>query len=348
MLSVDIEKTLGDFHLNVSIEAEAGVTGILGASGCGKSMTLRCIAGIDTPDMGRIVFNGETLFDSAKRINLPPQRRRVGYLFQNYALFPNMTVEKNILCGLYHEKDAQKRKRAIGEAAELLRLGGLLQHKPIQLSGGQQQRAALARIIVNKPLLLMLDEPFSALDTHFRELLQIEMKALLEQYSGSVLMVTHCREEAYRLCSHIAVMSAGRILVNKPAKTLFADPESVTAAEISGCKNIAAAVKTGEYEVEAPGWGVRLATAAPVRDELCAVGLHGHYFDPNAAHNRFPVRIYDSMEEPFEWVIRFKYENQREDAPALWWRLSKDRKPQNMPEILGISPSNIQLLYPEK
>ncbi len=319
----------------------------MGASGCGKSMTLRCIAGIDTPDKGRVVLDGETLFDSEKKINLPPQRRKVGYLFQSYALFPNMTVEKNILCGLYHEKDMRKKKRGLDEVAELLRLDGLLQHKPSQLSGGQQQRAALARILVNKPRLLMLDEPFSALDTHLRELLQIEMKALLGQYGGPVLMVTHSREEAYRLCSRIAVMNAGRILILKPTKALFADPESVIAAEISGCKNIAAAVRTGEYEVAVPDWGVSLTTAKPVRDDICAVGLRGHYFNPNAAQNRFPVKIFDETEEPFEWIIRFKYENQREDA-VLWWRLAKDRKPQIMPEALGISPANIQLLYLEK
>ena len=104
-LFVDIEKDLGSFHLKVSLETDGGITGLLGASGCGKSMTLRCIAGVETPDRGRIVLDGRTLFDSEQRINLPPQQRGVGYLFQSYALFPTMTVRQNLLAGLHREKD---------------------------------------------------------------------------------------------------------------------------------------------------------------------------------------------------------------------------------------------------
>ena len=168
-LVVDIRKSLGDFRLDVSFTAEDGVMGILGPSGCGKSMTLRCIAGVEKPDEGRIELDGVTLFDSARGINLRPQRRRVGYLFQNYALFPNMTVRQNILCGLRHEKDRAKREQLMSEYIELMQLGGLEGHYPSQLSGGQQQRVALVRILVNRPRLLMLDEPFSALDSHLRE-----------------------------------------------------------------------------------------------------------------------------------------------------------------------------------
>ncbi|MCL1814955.1 MAG: ATP-binding cassette domain-containing protein, partial [Treponema sp.] len=302
MLSVDIQKKLGAFQLDVAFNAGDGVTGILGASGSGKSMTLRCIAGIDRPDRGRIVLDGEILFDSEQGINLPPQRRRVGYLFQNYALFPNMTVEKNILCGLYHEKDSTKRRRALDDVIQLLKLDALKKHRPAQLSGGEQQRTALARILVNRPSLLMLDEPFSALDSHLRDHLRIQMKKLLQQYSGSTLMVTHNRDEAYDLCGHIALMDTGAVLSVKPAKELFADPGSIAGAAITGCKNITAAQKIGEYEVTVPAWGVRLATALPVRDTLCAVGIRAHYFDPQTGHNRFPVRFTDETEGAFGFV----------------------------------------------
>ena len=164
-LTVDIEKTLGNFHLRVAFEASQGVTALLGASGCGKSMTLRCIAGICRPDWGRIVLDGVTLFDSKKRIDLPPQKRRVGYLFQQYALFPNMTVRQNIAAGV------RDRKAALHVADDMIRkmrLDGLENRRPQALSGGQQQRVALARILVNQPEVLLLDEPFSALDTHLR------------------------------------------------------------------------------------------------------------------------------------------------------------------------------------
>ena len=215
MLSVNIKKKLGAFKLNAAFNAQDGITGILGPSGCGKSMTLRCIAGIEKPDEGHIELDGITLFDSEKGINLTPQKRKVGYLFQSYALFPNMTVEKNILCGLYHEMDKAKRGDELNRVIQLLKLECLEKLKPAQLSGGQQQRAALARILVNKPRLLMLDEPFSALDSNLRAHLRIEMKKLLEEYGGKVLLVTHDHDEANYLCTSLAVMEAGTLLKNE-------------------------------------------------------------------------------------------------------------------------------------
>ena len=226
MLSVNIQKSLGDFHLDVSFESGAGVTGILGASGCGKSMTLRCIAGIEKPDEGYIIFNDTILFDSKKRINVPPQKRKVGYLFQHYALFPNMSVKKNILCGLHGEKNTARRHKECDNVLQLLQLEGLENHRPSQLSGGQAQRTALARILVNRPRLLMLDEPFSAIDSHLRQQLQSEMKLLLEQYGGMALLVTHSRDEADYLCDCIAHMESGRILTLEPITNAPAAPAS--------------------------------------------------------------------------------------------------------------------------
>jgi molybdate transport system ATP-binding protein len=234
MLTVVIQKKLGAFSLSVSFNAAEGVTGILGASGCGKSMTLRCIAGIEKPDHGRITLDGAVLFDSEQGINLKPQERKVGYLFQNYALFPNMTVEKNILCGLYHEKDRAKRRQMLDDTIHLLKLEGLEKHMPSQLSGGQQQRVALARILVNKPRLLMLDEPFSALDSHLRGQLRIQMKKLLDHYGGQTLIVTHNSDEACDLCGRIALMDAGAILTLKPTKELFREKVTVTYERIEG------------------------------------------------------------------------------------------------------------------
>ena len=144
-LYVDIEKRLGGFHLRVRFQTENEATALLGASGCGKSMTLKCIAGIVTPDRGRIVLNDRILFDSDKKINLPPQQRKLGYLFQNYALFPNMTVEKNILCGI-RSRDKREKAAVLEDALRRFRLEGLEKRYPAQLSGGQQQRVALARI----------------------------------------------------------------------------------------------------------------------------------------------------------------------------------------------------------
>ena len=344
-LIVDIRKQLGTFHLDVNLEAENGVTCLLGASGCGKSYTLKCIAGIEKPDSGHIELDGTVLFDSETGINLPPQKRKVGYLFQNYALFPNMTVRQNILCGLHREKDRSEKERKLQEMLRTMQLDGLENHKPAQLSGGQQQRVALARILVNEPRLLMLDEPFSALDAHLRDALKIELRDMLQKFGREVLMVTHSREEAYNMSQRIAVMDRGKLLTVKDTKALFADPESVPGAILTGCKNVVRAKKTGDHEVEVPDWGIRLQTAQEVRDGLTAIGIRAHYFNISTKQNRYPITYVEEMEEPFEVIMQFRYTGQKADTQPVWWRLAKGDRPQQFPEELGIAPVNILLLY---
>ena len=344
-LHVDIRKALGSFTLDVRFTAGNGITSLLGASGCGKSMTLKCIAGIEKPDEGRIELDGRVLFDSEAHINLPPQARRVGYLFQNYALFPNMTVRQNILCGLNREKDRVVREERLRDMLRMMQLEGLEERKPSQLSGGQQQRVALARILVNDPQILLLDEPFSALDSNLRDSLKVELRDLLKRFGREVLMVTHDRNEAYNMSREIAVMDGGRLLTVKPTKALFADPGSVQAAVLTGCKNIAKARRVDDHTVEVPDWGLRLETRQAVREELCAVGVRAHYFNPAAPQNRFPVRLVEEMEEPFETILQFRFASQKPDSPPVWWRLSKEKRPAQFPAELGIAPVNILLLY---
>ncbi len=344
-LTVNIEKTLGAFHLRADFETDGGILGLLGASGCGKSMTLKCIAGIETPDKGEIILNGVTLYSSEKHINLPPQRRQVGYLFQNYALFPNMTVRQNILCGLKHVKDKAEKEKRLETVMELMKISDLQNHKPYQLSGGQAQRTALARILVSDPQVLLLDEPFSALDTHLRLYLQMELKSLLKDFGHDVIMVTHSRDEAYHMCGRIAVVDNGHLLTVKPTKELFANPGSIRAAALTGCKNIAKAVKIGEHEVAVPEWGIHLTTAQPVKDNIVAVGIRAHYFNINAPKNRSDIVYESEMEEPFEWTVRFRFADQDADSEALWWRITKDKRPHDFPSAFGIAPENILLLY---
>ena len=256
-----------------------------------------------------------------------------------------MTVRQNILCGLCREKDRAEKERRLRDILRMMQLDGLEERKPAQLSGGQQQRVALARILVNDPQILLLDEPFSALDAHLRDSLKVEMRDLLENFGREVLMVTHDRNEAYNMSRDIAVMDKGRLLTVKPTKALFADPGSIPAAVLTGCKNIAAARRVDDYRVEVPEWGVRLETKERVRDGLCAVGIRAHYFNPNAVQNRFPVRFVEEMEEPFETILHFRWAGQAEDSPAVWWRLAKDKKPARLPPELGVAPANILLLY---
>ena len=321
-LSVHIKKKLGDFLLQIDLEHPEGVTGLLGASGCGKSITLKCIAGIVKPDEGQILLNGKVLFDSEKRINLRPQERGVGYLFQNYALFPNMTVEQNIRCGLCKEKNKNIKKEKAEEALALMELKDQRKLYPHQLSGGQQQRTALARMLVSEPELLLLDEPFSALDSYLREQLQTQVRGILERFGKDVLMVSHSRDEVYYLCNEVAVMSRGKILNKGKTKEIFANPGSRTAAV--------------------------LTARMPVEDDLCAVGLRAHYFNPKAKENLFPVVYSDEREDPFETRLLFRYAAQKKGTPDIWWRMPKDRRPAQMPQYLGIASSNVLLLYPEE
>ena len=212
---VDIEKDFGSFRLKAKFEAGNETLALLGASGCGKSMTLRCIAGIVTPDRGKIILDGVTLFDSEKKINLPPQKRHTGLMFQNYALFPNMTVLQNIKAGAKREKDSKIREDMIQSTLEQFDLKDFADRYPHQLSGGQQQRVALARILVSNPGILLLDEPFSALDSHLRFKLEQEVRRVIKQFGKTVLLVSHDRDEVYRMSDSIAIMDDGEIQIGR-------------------------------------------------------------------------------------------------------------------------------------
>ncbi|NLC72398.1 MAG: ATP-binding cassette domain-containing protein, partial [Ruminococcaceae bacterium] len=254
-LFVDIEKRLGNFRLQVKFEAGNEVLALLGASGSGKSMTLKCIAGIEKPDKGKITLDGRVLFDSENHINLSPQKRRVGYLFQQYALFPNMTVEENIAAGVRNKREAPETVR---EAISAMHLDGTEKRRPHQLSGGQQQRVALARILVNEPDVLLLDEPFSALDSHLRFQLEQELKSVIRQFGKTVLLVSHNRDEVFRLTDSIALMSEGKIETIGDKNYVFANPKTKNGAILTGCKNISAIEKLGDNRVFAKDWGIEL------------------------------------------------------------------------------------------
>ena len=299
-LQVDVRKSFGPtFALDVSFEVEAAdeTLALLGPSGCGKSMTLKCIAGIVTPDEGRIVLNGRVLFDSAAGVNLRPQERRVGYLFQNYALFPNMTVEQNIAVGVLG-KGKEERAQTVARQVAAFRLDGLQKKRPAQLSGGQQQRVALARIMASEPELLLLDEPFSALDGYLRWQLELELTDTLRAFPGGTVYVSHNRDEVYRMCDSVCVISQGRSEQKLSVPELFATPTSLPAALISGCKNVsrarvlgAAGGKKGDAAcgvaadavLACEEWGVELRTSLPVPADVAFVGLRAHYFTVEAA-----------------------------------------------------------------
>ena len=300
-LFVDMEKALGSFQLRMRFEVGEETMALLGASGSGKSLTLQCVAGIRRPDRGRIVLDGETLFDSEKEIDLPPQRRRVGYLFQDYALFPNMTVEKNIRCGLREKAD----EPMVEELMETMGLRTLRHKRPGQLSGGERQRVALARILVGRPRLLLLDEPFSALDSHLRFQMERETRQIIHRLGRTALLVSHDRDEVFRLAQQVAVVKEGSVLQQGTRHQVFQRPETVTAARLTGCKNLSQAVELEEGRIWAEDWGIplRLPRGAECPD-FVGIRLHDVMLGPG--ENTAECRVVEVVEDPFSVTVMLR------------------------------------------
>lgn len=277
-LSVSIRKRLAAFTLDVSFDVERAdrVMALLGPSGCGKSVTLKCIAGVMRPDEGRIVLNGRTLFDSEAGVDLPPQRRRVGYLFQDSALFPTMDVLHNVMAGVREGNRAARRERARREL-RAMRLDGAERLRTAQLSGGQRQRVAMARILASDPELILLDEPFSALDGYLRWQLELELADELRAFPGGAVLVTHDRDEVHRLAQDVCVIDRGQTEPLVPVHELFARPHTVAAALISGCKNVSRARVVGDRLLACDDWGVTLACADAPDARVTHVGIRAHY-----------------------------------------------------------------------
>lgn len=319
-LSVDIEKKLGNFHLRVQFETGNEVMSILGPSGCGKSMTLKCIAGIEKPDRGKIILDGVTLFDSEKKINLPPQKRKVGYLFQQYALFPNMSVEQNIACGV---RDKKREKELVTAMIQAMNLETMEKKKPNQLSGGQQQRVALARILANEPEVLLLDEPFSALDTYLRFQLEREVQEIMRRFGKTVVLVSHDRDEVFRLTDSIGIMHNGRMETIGDKKEVFKNPVTRNGAMLTGCKNISRAKMLDENHVYAKDWDLELYVPG-ISSNIKYVGIRLHDVKIGGeAENGIQCRVADVIENPFSYTIMLRPMG-RETKIPLGIQLSKN------------------------
>lgn len=345
-LYVNIEKRFPEFHLKTSFEAGNEVLSILGASGCGKSLTLKCIAGIETPDQGQIILDGRVLFDSKKRINVPTRDRKIGYLFQNYALFPHMTVRENIFCGL-----TSKDPSAADSWIDKFYLSGLEDHYPSQLSGGQQQRAALARMLASEPSLLMLDEPFSALDDYLKWQLEQELRRTIQDFPGTALFVSHNRDEVYRMSDRIAVMGNGCLKTIQCKKDLFHNPKSLEAALLTGCKNITHAEYIDDHTFFAIDWNIVLKSSIPVPKDIKYAGFRAHYFSavPDASlPNTMECTVTDVIEDTFSIIILFreKHNEKTGDWTGMRYELPKnDWKERPDQEILFLQFPKDRFLF---
>ena len=330
-LDVRVKKNLRDFVLDVEFCVRDEIFALLGASGSGKSMTLKCIAGIETPDEGRITLDGRILFDSERSINLPPQSRRAGYLFQNYALFPNMTVAENILFAAVGSRD-EKLSR-LRENLSRFKLNGLEDVFPDKLSGGQAQRVAFARVLASHAEFLLLDEPLSALDNFLRRRLELELAEVFKSY-GAAILVSHDGGEVFRLADTVAVVNAGKVEAVGSAHEIFTNPPTLTAARLTGCRNISAAKKIADDKLFADDWGLTLS-AKKIPDGLKFVGIRADSLTVDAGENFFTFEVAAVVEDVDAVDVLVRGEGR-----PLVWRVDKKQRPLVGDKINLRVPSN--------
>jgi ABC-type sulfate/molybdate transport systems ATPase subunit len=355
-LDVQIAKKLPDFTLLASFTAGQSPLSILGPSGAGKSILLRCIAGLEQPDRGRVLLNDRILWDSERHIQIPARERRIGMLFQHYALFPHRTVAENIAFGLRHWP-REERARRVAALVERTHIGGLELRYPRELSGGEQQRTALARALAIEPEALLLDEPLSALDTHLRSQMEAQLQETFAAYLRPALLVTHDIEEAYRMGGDLLVLSRGRIAALGAKEAIFRHPPTLEVAQLTGCKNFSRARAVSAHAVEAVDWDCRLRVADSIAGPPAHVGIRAHHIDfvpppvPDAANeNVFPCWLVRSAESPFRITLYLKlhqppgesveYHLQAEVFKEKWQRF-RDRP---FPWHVRLSPDSLFLL----
>ena len=355
-LSVTLTKHLPNFTLDVSFSADEQPLGLLGGSGAGKSMILRCLAGIETPDAGRIVLNGRVLFDSEAGINVPICDRNIGILFQNYALFPHLTIAQNVAFGLHQKLPPEQIQEIVTQQLSAVHLEAFAERYPHELSGGQQQRVALARALASQPEVLLLDEPFSALDTHLRDQIERQLIDRLQDYQGVTLLVTHNLDEAYRVCHQLLVLDGGTTIAHGPKHNIFEHPQTVSVAQLTGCKNISPALTHGPNQIEARHWQCVLQTVEPVSSNLTQIGIRAHqinlqtYPQASSAPNTFPCWLATTSETPHGMTLYLKlhrpptnerdYHLQAEVFKDKWSSL----KDQPLPWTVYLDPLRLILL----
>ncbi len=352
-LVVEIQKTLFDFVLDVSFTCNSIPLGILGASGAGKSTILRCIAGLQTPDRGKIILNDKVLFDSEKGINLSPRDRNCGFLFQNYALFPHLTVGENIAFGMKSTQSYWEIKQQVEQHLVALELRGMSDRYPGELSGGEQQRVALARARASNPDILLLDEPFSALDTYLRDKQEKLLRKSLKHYQGVTIFITHNLEEAYRVCPNLLIIDHGMEIAYGAKQDIFEHSRNFRVAQLTGCKNFSRGIAIKHNKVKAIDWNCILEVVEPIPKSFTYVGIRAHQLlfpENNSQPNTFPCWLAAVSETQHRMTLYLKLNqppNHSEDY-HLQAEVFKDKwnniKDHPFPWKIQLSPLRIMLL----
>jgi molybdate transport system ATP-binding protein len=334
---VDIEKKTGGVLRRFTFDSTAATVGVLGNSGSGRTLLLRCIAGVETPDRGKIQIHGKTVYDSEKHVNLKPSERRIGYLVSDYALFPKLSVEQNIACG-YRGKRKEK-EHTVEEYIRRFELEGLEDELPGKLNDEQRQRVALARMMIAQPQILLMDEPLLG---SRRELLWSNLVRYLKLFDGGYLFASQDPNEIYALCSWSVILEDGSVLAKGETKELFSQPGSVRAAQLTGCQNFSRVAPLDEYHVRALDWGIALRTAQKVEAHITHVGIRSHAMCTvdEYTQNCLPVQCIAKREGLTS--LEFQIRNAREpESSELVWKSSKGT---DVPPYLYLPPEQLMLL----
>jgi molybdate transport system ATP-binding protein/molybdate transport system permease protein len=356
-IEVQVAKSLPEFTLDVSFVTGDAPLAILGPSGSGKTMLLRTIAGLEKPEHGHVVLGGRVLLDTQRHVNVAARHRRVGLLFQHYALFPHRTVAENVGFAL-RAMPPEQRTRQVQALLDRAHISGLGHRYPRELSGGEQQRAALARALAIDPDALLLDEPLSALDTHLRSQTEAQLQELFAAYPRPTLLVTHNVEEAYRLSQQLLVLSRGRVAAFGAKEEIFRHPPSLEVACLTACKNFSRARTLSRSAVEALDWGCQLHVAHALPGSVAHVGIRAHHIDfleastsEGTNENVFPCWLVRSSETPFRITLYLRlhqppgnsaeYHLQAEVFKEKWERFRNRPLPWHVrlsPELLFLLP----------
>ena len=360
-LTVNIQKQLSDFLLDVNFTTERNSLGLLGASGAGKSTIIRCIAGLETPDRGIIILNGRVLFDSYKGINLPVKERNCGILFQDYALFPHLTVGENIAFGMSNKLSAKKITREVERHLIMVELSGYSDRNINELSGGQRQRVALARVKASNPEILLLDEPFSALDTYLRHKQEKLLRKSLQTYRGVTLLITHNLEEAYRVCPNLLIIDRGKAIAYGKKETIFRHSPNIRTAQVTNCKNFSQGIVINNKQVKAIDWNCLLEIAEIPNNNLAnklskevTIGIRAHQIiitEDNNGVNIFDCWLASYSETQHRVTCYLKlhqppnsaedYHLQTEVLQDKWLQLRK----KSFPWKIQLKPSRIMIFW---
>ena len=344
-LSVSIGREAGGFRLHVEFEAGKAPLALLGVSGSGKTMALRCIAGLDRPSRGRIALDGEVLYDSERGVSLSPQARRIGFLPRHSALFPDMTVRQNVAAGVWDRRNVE---RVVEEKLYHCHLESVSEKRPRDLTPPQRLRTAAARLLASDPYVILLDAPLSGAEGAEQFELEMDLSDLLWNFDGPIVWATADQSVAYRNCRYVCVLDQGQTQEKITTSSLVAFPGTEAAARLSGCGNFADAIPR-ESAVYLPQWGVTLRCAYPLPPFLWRVGIHARNVrlsNPGMV-NAFAVEVDRNVEDVSATIVLLRPVGAADDAPLLRMELDKtdwQAVPDKKRLTVSVSPQDILLL----